>query len=311
MRLLIGSCVFCVTILKFSPLDIVAFVCNTWMKEVCDFWNVLDIFVYKTWSHIHPAWGRVNYMRIFIINAWIPSILLHIIFTTWDKHSDTHTNRQIVPLNQAALIHSETAVLLGSSESLAEHACRKPHVLACCILLAGHAETAGTENRQMKEFPSYPAALTDTTHSVPPTTTVSGLPSCTKLQNKHPPRNTLWQSNPRSFKHFCTREEPALQHQEHHLTERVQRQTGGETAGRTQKIQTGNPKEERQRDKKEKKEQAERPQSLQEKLCVLAVCDSMKIVDVPEEGSRCFICGTAQGRQETREMVGTLAENKW
>lgn len=88
---------------------------------------------------------------------------------------------------------------------------------------------------------------------------------------------------------------------------------GGETAGRTQKIQTGNPKEERQADKKEKKEQAERPQSLQEKLCVLAVCDSMKIVDVPEEGSRCFIYGTAQRRQRNQraEMkVGKLEEDQ-
>lgn len=32
-----------------------------------------------------------------------------------------------------------------------------------------------------------------------------------------------------------------------------------------------------------------RPQSLHEKLWVLAVCDNMKIVDVPEEGRRCFI----------------------
>lgn len=37
-------------------------------------------------------------------------------------------------------------------------------------------------------------------------------------------------------------------------------------------------------DRKEK-----RPQSLHEKLWVLAVCDNMKIVEVPEEGRRCFI----------------------
>lgn len=114
-------------------------------------------------------------------------------------------------------MHSETAVLVGSSESLAKHACRKPHVLACCILLAGHAETEGTGNRQMKEFPSYPAALTDTTHTVPPTTTARGLLSCTKLLNRHSKDTTIEQTltdNPTLgplSKHFCTREELAQQ----------------------------------------------------------------------------------------------------
>lgn len=32
-----------------------------------------------------------------------------------------------------------------------------------------------------------------------------------------------------------------------------------------------------------------RPQSVHEKLWVLAVCDNMKIVDVPEEGRRRFV----------------------
>lgn len=47
---------------------------------------------------------------------------------------------------------------------------------------------------------------------------------------------------------------------------------------------------------KHKEEQAKRPQSLQEKLWVLAVCDSMKIVEVPEEGSRCFFYSTEGNR---------------
>jgi len=52
-------------------------------------------------------------------------------------------------------------VWVGSGVGWAEHACRKPCMFVCCILLAGHAETAGTWNRQLKESTSYPAALTD------------------------------------------------------------------------------------------------------------------------------------------------------
>lgn len=41
-----------------------------------------------------------------------------------------------------------------------------------------------------------------------------------------------------------------------------------------------------------------RPQSLHEKLWVLVVCDNMKIVDVPEEGRRCFILRVAAPQRE-------------
>lgn len=43
-----------------------------------------------------------------------------------------------------------------------------------------------------------------------------------------------------------------------------------------------------------RQEEEERPQSLHEKLWVLVVCDNMKIVDVPEEGRRCFIFRAAE-----------------
>lgn len=47
-----------------------------------------------------------------------------------------------------------------------------------------------------------------------------------------------------------------------------------------------------------------RPQSLHEKLWVLVVCDNMKIVDVPEEGRRCFIFGEVGPERKSRR-------NKW
>lgn len=43
-----------------------------------------------------------------------------------------------------------------------------------------------------------------------------------------------------------------------------------------------------------------RPQSLHEKLWVLVVCDNMKIVDVPEEGRRCFILRVAAPQRESK-----------
>lgn len=46
-----------------------------------------------------------------------------------------------------------------------------------------------------------------------------------------------------------------------------------------------------------------RPQSLHEKLWVLAVCDNMKIVDVPEEGRRCFIFREAGPERKRRRNM--------
>lgn len=53
-----------------------------------------------------------------------------------------------------------------------------------------------------------------------------------------------------------------------------------------------------------------RPQSLHEKLWVLAVCDSMKIVDVPEEGRRCFILREAGPERRRRRRNKRVRQSR-
>lgn len=166
--------------------------------------------------------------------------------------SHIHTRSHFESSSPNAPIKS--VVWVGSGVVWAEHACKQPCMFVCCILLAGHAETAGTWNRQLKESPSYPAALKEA-HWGPPnsaaqilgTILAQRLKTNTRSKNCH--HNTPFdsQSKPR------THDKHILASGEHHLTKREQRQTGGETAGRTLKIQTGNPKEEGQWDKKQKR----------------------------------------------------------
>lgn len=175
-----------------------------------------------------------------------------------------------------------------------------PVCFKCSILLAGHAETAGTENRQPKESPTIPCSP----YSWPPNRH-HGLAhnSCLETQHNATTIHILTrQSKPSTRdKHICARAEQPFFFL---LAKNNISQTGGETAGRTLKIQTGGTVIQ-----KAEEEQAERPQSLQEKLWVLAVCDSMKIVDVPEEGSRRFIYSTARrrgqrGQENEKEIKG-------
>lgn len=77
--------------------------------------------------------------------------------------------------------------------------------------------------------------------------------------------------------------------------ERETQQEGDEQAGQEAGCATRRGEQE--------EEEEERPQSLHEKLWVLVVCDNMKIVDVPEEGRRCFILREAEPqRKVTREQ---------
>lgn len=158
-------------------------------------------------------------MRVFIFR-WTILFNPYLFYYIWHKRRKTytHTNKQIVTLNQPALIHSETAVLVGSSESLAEHACRKPHVLACRILLAGHAETAGTGNRQMTEshHTLQPSQTQHTLYRPQPQLGISLLHKASKrfFTQITPPPCTPLPANPTLgplSKHFCTREELAQQ----------------------------------------------------------------------------------------------------
>lgn len=180
-----------------------------------------------------------------------------------------------------------TVVWVGSVAGWAEHACRKTlFVLSApfCWLDMQRQQAPKTGSR--RNPPQYPAALT----ADHPTATTAQLTTLASKHNTTPPRYTFWPDNPNPAPVTNTFV-PEQNNLFFLLAKNNISQTGGETAGRTLKIQTGGTVRQ-----KAEEEQAERPQSLQEKLWVLAVCDSMKIVDVPEEGSRRFIYSTARRR---------------
>ncbi len=88
--------------------------------------------------------------------------------------SHIHTHTQSHSESTSTDASRKWVFWVRSGAGWAEHACRKPHMFVCRILLAGHAETAGTGKRQLKDSPSYPAALTDA-HWGPPTATTAQL----------------------------------------------------------------------------------------------------------------------------------------
>ncbi len=96
-----------------------------------------------------------------IPNSNMTNTLSHIHTKSHSESTSTDTSRKWV-------------VWVRSGAGWAEHACRKPRMFVCRILLAGHAEPAGTGKRQLKDSPSYPAALTDA-HWGPSTTTTAQL----------------------------------------------------------------------------------------------------------------------------------------
>lgn len=190
-----------------------------------------------------------------------------------------------------------TVVWVGSGAGWVEHACRKIlFVLSAsfCWLDMQRQQAPKTGSRRNPHHTLQPLQMTTHRHHG------SAHNSCLITQHNATTVHILTRQSKTSTndKHMCARaEQPFL------LAKNIS-QTGGETAGGTLKIQTGGTV----RQKAEEEEQAERPQSLQEKLWVLAVCDSMKIVDVPEEGSRRFIYGTAQ--RKARDQQGNEKEIK-